>query len=113
MSMTPPNPQPDWGRITDWHKWSNASIARELGTTRQKVKDYRRNHGLPHGPRSPGSGLYPRTGERAPAKLPLYKCRQRLEAVWDVLWPGHEGDPVDKDEAARIKEISTIPLANG
>lgn len=107
-------PSPDWGSITNWGELSNAKVAAQLGNglTIVRVADYRRKHKLPLGPRSPGTGLYLRTKKYAP-RLTQRECRRRLVAVWDLLWPDRNGDPVDKDEVAEIRRLTTIPLANG
>ena len=105
---------PDWGSIADWASLSNGTIAKQIGCSLKQVAYYRRTRKLPYGPRTPGSGLHqkPRGSPKKPARLPLYECRRRLEAIWDLLWPDRTGDPVDENERSSIEWLlrSNFPL---
>ena len=95
---------PPWEHITNWADRSNADIGRELGIPSKLVAQHRRRFKLPHGPRSPGTGLHKRTGPRKPAPLTMHAMARRLEAVWALLWPD---DPQNLRRLDEAKEIQT------
>lgn len=87
----------------EWSLRSNATIAAELSTSQSNVAQHRRRNKLPHGPRSPGTGLYQRTGSKI-KPLSLRDRAKRLEAVWACLWPD---DPLN---LRRLDEVAAIEL---
>ena len=93
-----------WHQVAGWAEKSNATIAREVGTTSKYVGTYRSRHKLPQGPRSPGSGL----SQRPAALRPLSnKAKaQRLDAVWAFLWPDDPTNTRRRDEVEAIKQRS-------
>ncbi len=98
----PPKNATPWHTVTDWAAKSNATIAAELGVPRATVESYRWKHKLPHGPRSPGTGLHRQSGK--PKPLTLHAKAQRLEAVWACLWPDDPMNLRRLDEVAAIKQ---------
>lgn len=97
-------PAPPWESITDWGDRSNADIGRELGIPSKLVAQHRRRCKLPHGPRSPGTGLHKRTGPRKPAPLTMHAKATRLEDVWACLWPDDPCNLQRRDEVAEIQQ---------
>lgn len=99
-SPWPPRTPIPWRTVTGWAVKSNAAIAAELGIPRATVESYRWKHKLPHGPRSPGTGLHRRTVK----PLTLHARAKRLEAVWACLWPDDPMNLRRLDEVAAIKQ---------
>lgn len=87
----------------EWSLRSNASIAAELSTSQSNVAQHRRRNKLPHGPRSPGSGIYARPGSKI-KPLTLHDRAKRLGAVWAYLWPD---DPMNLRRLDEVAEIQT------